>query len=46
MLGNQQSYVFGHNWAPRLGLIVDPFNNHKTKIDASFGRFYEKILWI
>jgi hypothetical protein len=43
MIGNQQAYVFGHNWAPRLGLIVDPFNNHKTKIDASFGRFYEKI---
>ena len=43
MLGNQQSYVFGHNWAPRIGVILDPFNDRKTKIYATWGRFYEKI---
>jgi Carboxypeptidase regulatory-like domain/TonB-dependent Receptor Plug Domain len=43
MIGNQQSYVFGHNWAPRIGVIFDPFNDRKTKIAASWGRFYEKI---
>jgi hypothetical protein len=43
LLGNTQSYSLAHNWAPRLGIILDPFNNHKTKIDASFGRFYEKV---
>jgi hypothetical protein len=43
MIGNQQTYVFGHNWAPRMGVILDPFNDRKTKIGASWGRFYEKI---
>ena len=43
MLGNQQSYVFAHNWAPRIGFVVDPFNNRKTKVFATWGRFYEKI---
>ena len=43
MIGNQQTYVFGHNWAPRIGVIFDPFNDRKTKIGASWGRFYEKI---
>ena len=41
--GNTEGYTFGHNWAPRLGIIVDPFNDRKTKISASFGRFYEKV---
>ncbi len=43
LIGNQTHYILSHNWAPRLGLIVDPFNNHKTKIDASFGRFFEHV---
>ena len=37
LLGNTQSYVFAHNWAPRLGIIVDPFNDRKTKVYASVG---------
>jgi hypothetical protein len=43
MSGIQSHYVFSHNWAPRIGVIVDPFNNRRTKIDASWGRFFEKI---
>jgi hypothetical protein len=43
LLGNTQGYVLGHNWAPRLGIIVDPFNDRKTKVYASFGRFFEKV---
>lgn len=43
LIGNQTHYILTHNWAPRVGLIVDPFNNHKTKIDASWGRFFEKV---
>ncbi len=43
MLGNQQSYVFAHNWAPRIGFVLDPFNNRKTKVFGTWGRFYEKI---
>ncbi|MBZ5609354.1 MAG: carboxypeptidase regulatory-like domain-containing protein [Acidobacteriia bacterium] len=43
LIGNTQGYVFAHNWAPRLGIIVDPFNNRKTKVYASVGRFFEKV---
>ena len=43
MSGINQHYQFTHNWAPRIGVIVDPFNDRKTKIDLSWGRFFEKI---
>jgi hypothetical protein len=43
LIGVSSHYVFTHNWAPRLGFIVDPFNDHKTKIYASYGRFFEKV---
>ncbi len=43
LIGNLTHYVLTHNWAPRVGVIVDPFNDHKTKIDASWGRFFEKV---
>ena len=43
LIGNQTHYILTHNWAPRLGVIIDPFNDHKTKIDASWGRFFEKV---
>jgi hypothetical protein len=43
LIGVQEKYTFAHNWAPRLGIIVDPFNDRKTKIYASYGRFYEKV---
>src|SRR6202035_1850859 len=31
------------DWAPRLGLIWDPSSDHKSKLFASAGRFYEEI---
>jgi Carboxypeptidase regulatory-like domain/TonB-dependent Receptor Plug Domain len=37
------SYVFAHNWAPRIGVIFDPTGNRKSKFFANWGRFYEKI---
>jgi Carboxypeptidase regulatory-like domain/TonB-dependent Receptor Plug Domain len=43
MNGIQSHYQFTHNWAPRIGVIIDPFNDRKTKIDMSWGRFFEKI---
>ncbi len=36
-------YDLTHNWAPRIGLIVDPFNDRKTKVFATWGRFFEKV---
>ena len=32
-----------HDWAPRAGVIWDPTNDHRTKVFASYGRFYEEI---
>ena len=32
-----------HDWAPRVGAIWDPTNDHRTKVFASYGRFYEEI---
>ena len=43
MSGNANRYVFAPNWAPRIGLIVDPTGNRKTKFFANWGRFYEKV---
>lgn len=41
--GNVSRYNFGNNWAPRIGVIYDPFGTRKTKLYASWGRFYEKV---
>jgi hypothetical protein len=43
MFGTYSRYVFGHNWAPRVGLVFDPTGSRKSKIFANWGRFYEKI---
>jgi len=43
LVGIDSHYALTHNWAPRLGVIVDPFNDRKTKIYASYGRFFEKV---
>ena len=43
LIGLQEQYVLAHNWAPRLGITVDPLNDHKTKISATYGRFFEKV---
>jgi len=36
-------YVFTGNWAPRLGVVVDPLGNRKAKAYFSFGRIFERI---
>ncbi len=32
MEGTGSAYTFTDNWAPRLGIAVDPFGDGKTKI--------------
>jgi hypothetical protein len=32
-----------HDWAPRVGIIWDPTFDHRSKVFASFGRFYEEL---
>jgi hypothetical protein len=43
LIGNTEHISFAHNWAPRMGIIVDPFNNRRTKVFATIGRFFEKV---
>ena len=43
MHGNYSRYVFAHNWAPRIGVVVDPTASRTSKFFANWGRFYEKI---
>jgi Carboxypeptidase regulatory-like domain/TonB-dependent Receptor Plug Domain len=39
MRGTAVGYTFTDNWAPRLGFIVDPKGDRKSKIYANFGRY-------
>jgi hypothetical protein len=43
LIGLDSHYNLTHNWAPRIGFIVDPFNDRKTKVFATWGRFFEKV---
>src|SRR6266700_2381840 len=39
MRGTAVGYTFTGNWAPRLGFVVDPKGDRKSKIYANFGRY-------
>ncbi|HKZ03418.1 MAG TPA: hypothetical protein VJ180_14345, partial [Pyrinomonadaceae bacterium] len=41
--GNKLAYSFTGNWAPRIGVTVDPLGQGKTKAYYNFGRFFEYI---
>ncbi len=43
LIGVNNAYTFAHNWAPRIGFVLDPFNDRKTKVYATWGRFFEKV---
>ena len=45
IMGNKGvvGYSFTDQWAPRVGVTVDPFARGKTKIYYNFGRFFEYI---
>jgi hypothetical protein len=43
LIGVNDHYDLTHNWAPRIGFIIDPFNDRKTKIYGTWGRFFEKV---
>jgi len=45
MAGTDVGYTFTDNWAPRLGFVVDPWGDRKSKVYANFGRYnYEMPL--
>lgn len=40
IFGDLLSYNFGPSWSPRMGVIIDPEGNQKSKIFFNFGRNY------
>ena len=41
--GESLAYSFTGNWAPRIGVTVDPLGQGKTKAYYNYGRFFEYI---
>lgn len=41
--GERLAYSFTGQWAPRLGVTVDPTGSGNTKVFYNFGRFFEYI---
>jgi hypothetical protein len=41
--GNRIHYTLTDNWAPRLGVTVDPLGHGKTKAFYNYGRFFEYL---
>jgi hypothetical protein len=41
--GNRVHYSLTDNWAPRLGVTVDPLGHGKTKAFYNYGRFFEYL---
>src|SRR5690242_6203789 len=41
--GNRYAYSFTDQWAPRLGVTVDPTGGGKMKFYYNFGRFFEYL---
>ncbi len=39
MQGTFSGYTFTDSWSPRIGVAVDPWGDHKTKVFANFGRY-------
>jgi hypothetical protein len=39
MAGTGSNYTFTDNWAPRVGVSIDPLGDRKTKIYGNFGRY-------
>jgi Carboxypeptidase regulatory-like domain/TonB-dependent Receptor Plug Domain len=39
LVGTDINYAFVDNWSPRVGFIVDPRGNRKTKIYGNYGRY-------
>jgi Carboxypeptidase regulatory-like domain/TonB-dependent Receptor Plug Domain len=39
MKGAQEFYTFTDNWAPRLGVVYDPWGDRKTKVFLNWARY-------
>ena len=43
LVGNLAEFQWDGNWAPRLGVIIDPTGEGRGKIYANWGRFFAKV---
>ena len=43
LVGNLAEFQWDGNWAPRLGVIIDPTGEGRGKIYGNWGRFFAKI---
>jgi hypothetical protein len=44
LYGSDGSGIFStDNWAPRVSAVYDPFDDGRSKISASYGRYYESV---
>lgn len=41
--GTVLNYLFNDNWSPRLGVNIDPFGDHKSKVFFNYAR-YQNVL--
>jgi hypothetical protein len=41
--GERAGYTFTGNWSPRIGVIVDPKGDRKTKLFGNFARYFYAI---
>jgi hypothetical protein len=39
LVGNQTQRLFNDMWSPRIGFVLDPKGNRKTKFYANYGRY-------
>ena len=39
LTGNTAEHTFGNMWSPRVGIVVDPKGDRKSKFYANFGRY-------
>ncbi len=37
--GSTSNYTWVGNWSPRIGVVVDPWGDRKTKVYVNFGRY-------
>ncbi|HEX5751648.1 MAG TPA: TonB-dependent receptor [Archangium sp.] len=40
---NELALVLAHQWSPRLGLIVDPTRSGRSRLYASYARYFETL---
>ena len=41
--GNELSFKWSNNWAPRIGVAFDPTGNGRSKIYGNYGKYFAKI---